>query len=162
METKAIQDQAVKEEKLNHKDQLGFCPLCFASSEGGSWGVGVIGDHCLNCGAGGTIEIPRWAVDSIRAQASWVGRRYYPGPEDVENAGELRNLRALPNAFPGRSAEQDKKEKYRWWVKQELPSETGSKSVSMSVKATSAEDAIEASRYLLPYVPEEDLKRHGE
>lgn len=143
------------EKKLDHKEPLDFCPVCFASSEGGSWGVGVIGDHCMNCGAGGTVRIPRWAVDSIRAQASWVGRRYYPGPEDRERAAELKALRALPTSFPGRRAVKDKNEQYRWWVTQDLP---GNKNVSSSFKATSAEDAMEASRYSLPYVPAEDLE----
>jgi len=154
MESQTSPGNLKKEKKLDHKEVLGFCPQCFASTEGGSWGTGVIDDHCYNCGAGGAIRIPRWAVDSIRAQASWVGRRYYPGPEDSENAVELKNLRSLPTSFPGRTAEKDKEEQYRWWVTQALP---GNKSISSSFKATSAEDAIEASRYSLPYVPEEDL-----
>jgi hypothetical protein len=94
----------------------------------------------------------------IRSQASWVGRRYYPGPEDQERAAELKAQRSLPTSFPGRRAEKDKNEQYWWWVTQELPSK---QSVSSSFKATSAEDAIEASRYSLPYVPAEDLEPNG-
>jgi hypothetical protein len=158
MESQTAPGKIQEEKKLDHKEILGFCPGCFASTEGGSWGVGVIGDHCMNCGATGTVQIPRWAVDSIRAQASWVGRRYYPGPEDQERAAELKALRALPPSFPGRRAEEDKHEKYRWWVTQDLP---GNKNVSSMFKATSAADAIEASRYSLPYVPAEDLESNG-
>lgn len=131
-----------------------FCPACFASSENGSWSYTVMGDFCSNCGAIGTITIPRWAIESIRHQASWVGRRYYPNQEDRENAAELRALRAIPKSFPGRTAQQDKEDKYRYWVTQRLDS---NKTVSTSVKAASVDDAIEASRYVLPYVPEEQL-----
>lgn len=153
MEAKA----KAKAQEVDRTEVIEFCPGCFSSSDGGSCGEGIVGGNCYNCGAGSDVRIPRWAVESIRTQASWVGRRYYPGPEDKENAQELKYLRALPKAFPGRSAEPDKEEKYRWWVKQELPSTTGSKSVSTMVKASSTEDAIEASRFVLPYVPAEAL-----
>jgi len=153
------QSEASKEADPHH-ELLNFCARCFASDDGGSWGVGTIDGHCFNCGAGwtGELKLPRWAVESIRAQASWVGRRYYPGPEDQERVAELKALRALPTSFPGRRAEEDKQEKYRWWVTQDLP---GNKNVSSMFKATSAADAIEASRYSLPYVPAEDLESNG-
>lgn len=77
------------------KDMLGFCPGCFASTEDGSWGHVVIGDHCTNCGANGTVQLPRWAVDSIRRQASWVGSRFYPSQEDRDLHRELRYLRSV-------------------------------------------------------------------
>lgn len=36
----------------------------------------------MNCGSGGLVPMPEWAVSSIRFQASWVGKRYYPHDED--------------------------------------------------------------------------------
>jgi hypothetical protein len=157
------QGQSEAGKEVDPGELLNFCARCFASDDGGSWGCGTIDGHCFNCGAGwtGELKLPRWAIESIRSQASWVGRRYYPGPEDRENHEEIRRLRALPKTFPGRSAERDKEDKYRWWVSQDLPSSTGSKRVTTSVKATSADDAIEASRYSLPYISEEDLAQNG-
>lgn len=148
----------MEEEKLDHKRLLWFCACCFASKEDGSWNHTTSEHYCLNCGArGGAVRIPFWAIESIRNQASWVGKRYYPNQEDKEHARELKYLRALPASFPGRITESDKEERYRWWVKQTLPAETGSQYVSTMVNATSAEDALEASRFLLPYIPAEAL-----
>lgn len=137
----------------------GFCPSCFASSDGGSWGVGVEGGHCYNCGAGGAITIPRWAVESIRAQASWVGRRYYPGREDHELAEERKALLRLVPSFPGRTATPAVRledgawvpDPGRWDVRQMLPNGW----IETQVLAGSAEEAIEATRYHLRYVPQE-------
>lgn len=146
--------EAETEPKKNesHLDLLPFCPGCFATSEDGSWGSVVLGDYCLNCGAGGTVTIPRWAVTSIRRQASWVGKRYYPCDEDFEKYAELKALRALVKSFPGRTAEPDKENPRRFWVKQQI---SENKSISTSVDASSIDEAIEASRYSgLPYVPE--------
>jgi hypothetical protein len=141
-------------EEKNPLELLNFCARCFASDDGGSWGVGTIDGHCFNCGAGwtGELKLPRWAVESIRSQASWVGRRYYPGQEDKENYEELRALRSLPKTFPGRTAERkvDQDGKSYWWVTQALGD---GKSVSQTREANSAEEAIEATRYSLPYVP---------
>lgn len=158
----------VAQEAKPREELLNFCSRCFASDDGGSWGIGTIGAaegsgagaHCLNCGANWTVDIkiPRWAIESIRSQASWVGRRYYPGPEDKENAKELRFLRSLPTTFPGRSAEPIADEPYRWWVKQLLPKGFSGASVMIAVKASSVEDAVEASRLLLPYIPAEVLE----
>jgi hypothetical protein len=139
-------------------DVLLFCPCCFASSEGGSWGEVVIEGHCFNCGAGGSgIEMKRWAVDSIRQQASWVGKRYYPHDEDKQRHEELKVLRALIPSFPGRTARlsEDGKAsepgKLVWWVEQVTGAQT---TTSVSIEAATAEEAIEASRFLLPYHPE--------
>lgn len=147
------QPEASKETKPS-QDLLNFCARCFASDDGGSWGVGTIDGHCFNCGAGwtGEIKLPRWAIESIRAQASWVGRRYYPGQEDKENHAELRALRSLPKTFPGRTAElrTDKEKGEFWWVTQSLGE---GKTVSQSARGSSAEEAIENTRYTLPYVP---------
>lgn len=155
-QVEAAQEAKPREELLN------FCPRCFASDDGGSWGAGTVdlqggGSHCLNCGAGcsPSLQLPRWAIESIRSQASWVGRRYYPGEEDRDNHTELKALRALPKTFPGRTAEKIEKEPYTYWVKQQLGK---NKSVMSTFKASSPEDAIEASRFSLPYVPAEALK----
>jgi len=60
-----------------------FCTMCFASERNGSWGCTTMNNYCLNCGAGGTtVEIPEWAIENIRKNASWVGKRYYPCDED--------------------------------------------------------------------------------
>jgi hypothetical protein len=55
-----------------------FCTRCFSRT--------VCIDACHNCGSGGTnIEIPLWAIDSIRENASWLGKRFYPHKEDYWN-----------------------------------------------------------------------------
>jgi len=146
-----METEAKPKAEESHLDRLDFCPGCFATNEDGSWGSTVLGDYCMNCGAGGTVNIPRWAVKSIRRQASWVGKRYYPHEEDFEKHEEMKALRSLPKAFPGRTAEPCNNEHNRFWVKQQL---TENKSVTVSVTASSVEEAIEASRYSLPYVPE--------
>lgn len=145
------------QEKVSREVELTyFCSLCFASSEGGSWGVGTVENYCLNCGAaGGTIHVPIWAVKEIRRNASWVGSRYYPNDEDKETWTELRALRAFPKIFPGRSASRLKDEddgKQRWQVRQVISVGDNGKSISVFVEAESAEQAIEAARYSLPYV----------
>lgn len=81
-------------------DVLAFCAGCFASSEDGSWDLTCDNQYCYNCGTVGTVQLPRWAVDSIREQASWVGKRYYPADEDKEAAEELAALRALAPLNP--------------------------------------------------------------
>lgn len=63
-----------------------FCVLCFSSEEPEG--------HCMNCGANGsTVGLPRWAVDDVRKNASWNGRRKWPNDEDRDAAAELRWLR---------------------------------------------------------------------
>lgn len=141
-----------------------FCARCFASSENGSWGEHVVSDgkgtHCFNCGAGNcTVMIPRWAVKSIREQASWVGKRYYTNDEDVVIADELRALRKLVTKFPGRTVE---RHKTGWWVKQEMPDGT-QQMISVPTKlARTAAAALERAREILHYIPEEDLPKHKE
>jgi hypothetical protein len=135
-----------------------FCAKCFASSDNGSWTNGEAVDEalCINCGAGGcAVKIPRWAVKSIREQASWVGKRYYANDEDIQNYEELQALRNLVTKFPGRSAE---KQKDCWWVTQKLP---GDKSVTVFVEFSEAPTighAMAKARARLPYIPEEKLK----
>lgn len=132
-----------------------FCPCCFASSEGGSWtnGQAAFEDLCINCGASGpNLKMPRWAVDSIRRQASWVGKRYYAHEEDKENYEELMRLRATIKVFPGRTATLAE-DGESWWVTQELG---GGRNVSITVDlkdAKTKEAALEKARLALPYVP---------
>lgn len=138
-------------------DLTNFCPQCFADDDGGSWGVGTIGGHCLNCGAGGAIQIPKWAVESIRQNASWVGRRYYPQDEDREIYDERKALLDLVKVFPGREVMQARKfedgewvdDVGRWTIRQNTPSGY----MSTTVQAASREEAMEASRYHLRYMP---------
>jgi hypothetical protein len=150
--------------KLN--ELLWFCAKCFASNENGSWGGGIDvaqdekRTNCSNCGAWGcAVKIPRWAVESIREQASWVGKRYYPIDEDKARYAEIQALRALVTEFPGRSAEKIPEDHPddvdQWWVHQELPH---GGSTSTSVKAKSAEEALKKGRLLLPYIPKNALK----
>lgn len=63
-----------------------FCPCCFASETSGSWDHVVIGGYCTNCGNGSTVDLPVWAIEEIRRNASWVGKRYYPCDEDKKAA----------------------------------------------------------------------------
>lgn len=86
--------------KPSNDDELEFCPGCFATNEGGSWGCTAEGGYCFNCGSTGTVKMPRWAVDSIRRSASWVGKRYYPSEEDLSDHRELRYLRHIAPPAP--------------------------------------------------------------
>ncbi len=68
-------------------EYVDFCPGCFATNLDGSCcptgsdGTGLqLG--CDNCGGHHLLHMPKWAADSIRRQASWVGKRYYPNHED--------------------------------------------------------------------------------
>jgi hypothetical protein len=142
-----------------------FCCLCFASEDGGSWGEGLIEGHCFNCGAGGsTFSLPRYAIQSIREQASWVGKRYYPSLEDLEASEERKRLLACVDTFHGRTVEpaetlNEKREWVpdpgRWTVKQKTPSGGGAQT---TVQAETEEEAWEKARYLsLRYYTEADL-----
>jgi hypothetical protein len=137
-----------EEERIAHANEvICFCPRCFASSDGGSWGPEASVDHCANCGAGGKMPtLPRWAIQSIREQASWVGKRYYPSQEDKDMAAEIEALRALVPVMPGRSAE--KNEDGSWAVIQKTPNS----SIMMYTEATSAEEAMRKLHTALPYV----------
>jgi hypothetical protein len=142
---------------------VSFCTRCFADDHGGSWGAGVMdGGHCLNCGAGGAISLPRWAVEEIRRSASWVGRRYYPQSEDIEIHEERCALLALVPSFPGRTARPAKRieqgervpDEGRWEVEQTFPKGC----ISSTVEASSAEEAIEKTRFGMRYVPARQAK----
>lgn len=129
-----------------------FCPRCFADDEGGSWGEGVVGNGalCANCGAMGAIAIPAWAVASIREQASWVGKRYYPHAEDREHSREVRYLRSIAPPAAGVTAEHMEGAKWNHWCVT-----SGTTSI-MPIVAASEEAAIREGRLSLPYpVPTE-------
>lgn len=127
-----------------------FCTRCFASDQDSSWGGTVTGNYCFNCGAGGcTIRIPEWAVDSIRTNASWVGKRYYSNPEDLEKEEELKRLRSTVTVFNGRVARQITEDPSRWEVCQKLDN---NKSTMVFVSASSEQEALEKTKTLLPFI----------
>lgn len=125
-----------------------FCSQCYASSEDGSMGGTAYATHCTNCGASGpTLYVESYHVKALRAQASWVGRRFYPTDEDHANAAERERLLKLVRRFPGRSV-RVLKDVGQYEVKQV----TGKgQSTSMFVQAVSVNDALEKSRRYLPY-----------
>lgn len=109
------------------RDVVMFCPGCFADEGGGSWAHNVYktdsGAYCTNCGNGSCVALPKRAVESIRQQASWVGKRYYPHDEDRERYVERQALLALVTEFPGRSAVRlaDDPDPPSWNVSQIMP-----------------------------------------
>lgn len=130
-----------------------FCALCFADDKSGSWGHVTTPHYCMNCGAGAAIRIPAWAVRSIREQASWVGKRYYPHAEDCEAYEERKALLELVPEFPGRSAEEYEDRPGEWRVTQILP--VGS--VQTTRKADTADQAMRGCG--LPYIPQSVLDK---
>jgi len=134
-----------------------FCVRCFASSDNSSWGESLIDGHCFNCGAGGaTVNLPRWAVESIRQQASWVGKRYYPNQEDYDRSEEINRLRSKMTSFPGREAQLSAADDGSWMVRQKTP---GRSWISIFIEdANSAEDALEKTKTKLPYYDEGSLR----
>ena len=126
-----------------------FCVCCFASSSDGSWGCTVSGGHCMNCGAAGSsVLMQRWAIESIRKQASWVGKRYYSNEEDVQAAAEIKLLRGLAGDPPGRTAKPSLTSSGFWDVKQK----TEKGWISVMVEATTEQEALDMGRSKLPYV----------
>lgn len=79
----------------SRNDIVDFCPRCFADTRGGSWGHTANDWGCTNCGSPSTVAVPAWVVDSVRENASWVGKRYYPCQEDKDDQRELEYLRSL-------------------------------------------------------------------
>lgn len=89
-------DTMTPEERKAHRTELlYFCPGCFATNEDSSGPEICDAHYCFNCGMSATVHIPRWATQSIREQASWVGKRYYPDEEDRITREELKVLRPL-------------------------------------------------------------------
>jgi hypothetical protein len=129
-----------------------FCPGCFADEYGGSWDHVVMGNHCTNCGASGMVSIPKWAVDTIRKNASWVGSRFYPCAEDYEIWEERKALLSTIETFPGRTAFENPNEPGNWSVTQKLPK---NRSVMTIVKADSLDKALRKCG--LRYVAAADL-----
>lgn len=138
---------------------VAFCVQCFADEDSGSWSHAVIpeADFCANCCASGTlVRIPARAVGSIRQQASWVGKRYYPNDEDRQRYEERADLLETISVFPGRSA---RLEEDRWVVTQLLPD---GRHVSTFVRKQDAADAMEAMRASkLRFVPAHKLPGTG-
>jgi hypothetical protein len=131
-----------------------FCVKCFATDEDGSWGCTTMpeANHCYNCGAGGTlVVIPKWGVDEIRKNASWVGRRYYPGDEDRKLSAELLRLRALAVELrppEGRTVEPTPDHPGGYTVKQDTG---GGRSTMVFIDAGSPEEALAKAAMSLPY-----------
>lgn len=132
---------------------LDFCPGCFATNEGGSWGHGCDEHYCYNCGFGGTVKLPRWAVDSIREQASWVGKRYYPHEEDTQTREELTALRSLSPDNPTDTAEWNEDGRYYSVYRSDPKNRT--RFGVMPIHAGSAEEAIRKAKPRLRYIPPE-------
>jgi len=127
-----------------------FCIFLFGKP------LAYLGRRCYNCGAsGGTVRLPRWAIDAIRKNASWVGKRYYPDDEDRERAAEARTLRGMMTAFPGRRARRDKTTPGRWFVEQA----TGAgRSTGVMVEAADKAGALRAAKCRLPYITKTALR----
>lgn len=143
-----------------------FCAQCFADDLGGDSGMSAEPGFCMNCGGGDVIKTPRWAIDSIRRNASFVGKRSYPHQEDRERHNERLDLLALVKEFPGRTGERDINYNgdviYR--VTQQLPQKGSNTQVCImhGHDSCTLTDAIrEASKYL-PYVPEHRLPKETE
>ncbi len=135
-----------------NQDARWFCVRCFADDLGGSWGVGVLPDgaHCFNCGAGqSAVNIPRWAVESIREQACFVGTRYYPDDDYKKDRAELLLLRSKMPIPANRTAERALTAEGHWNVKQPT---SESSYTSVMVVADSAEEALEKTKGRLPWV----------
>lgn len=141
-----------------HLELREFCALCFADDKSGSWGHVTTGAcFCTNCCANGsTIRIPAWAVRSIREQASWVGKRFYPHTEDREAHEERKALHDLVPSFPGREAIPQEDSPGLWQVTQILP--VGS--VRTTVRAITGEQAMRQSG--LRYVPQSELGKKAD
>ena len=146
-------------------EEIYFCVCCFASEDGGSWGGGPIRGvgHCTNCGAGGSsFQLPRYAINEIRRNASWVGSRYYPSDDDHERHAELRELRSTVKHFPGRTVEYkepDPQDRYKgYWLITQRMTPTKTRSLMLDAdRASTPEKALEVTKCDLPYVPEERL-----
>lgn len=142
-------------------DVLLFCVCCFGSEEDASWGGDVFRDYCTNCGSGGSsVSLTRAAIESIRRQASWVGKRFYPHKEDKEREEELQDLREHASESAGREVEwvpprDDLPGHY--WVKQDTGE--GSSTCKVVYKAASFPDALEQARAALPWFSPERLAR---
>lgn len=134
--------------------EISFCPQCFACERSGSCDHVVVGGHCTNCGNTATVMLPAWAVDSVRKNASWVGKRFYPCQEDLDRAEELSDLYAIVEEFPGRTATRCVDSTNHYTVTQMLPGGNGRRVINTSIGA-SPQEAMRRSG--LRYVPAHKL-----
>jgi hypothetical protein len=77
------------------EEKVTFCSGCFATNEDGSWQPNgwTVEDvengkdcYCMNCaGHGEIIIMSKYSANRIRQCASWVGKRYYPHEEDLND-----------------------------------------------------------------------------
>ena len=157
---------ALTEAELAHRKELIlFCEMCFASSDDSSWGGELVQGYCMNCGAGGTsLQIPRYSVEYIRRNASWVGKRYYPHEEDTENYEERERLRAQMTEFPGRTIEgpftdklngPDEKPYTYFRVIQKDPTKDGRQTSMMFTDVSKEEAWTRAKLSMTWYAPEQ-------
>lgn len=139
--------------------QIGFCASCFASEEDGSWGhtVTAVGGYCLNCGAGGVVALPTWAIKEIRRNAAWVGARYYPDDATKDERAELLALRKAIGNWPGRTATHFQIEEagpVRWCLRQDCMDKRRGVYVQCWTNALpgeTAEQAIARTADMLPW-----------
>ncbi len=125
-----------------------FCVCCFASEKDASWGGEVFKGHCCNCGSSGSpIELEEWQIKSIREQASWVGKRYYPHKEDIEINRELKYARETLPIPLNRIVEPCK-----FCEGFNVTQMTQDGNISTIIKASSAKEALEKSRSILPLI----------
>jgi len=142
-----------------------FCVQCFASEIDGSWYHLVErckdDNFCGNCGGHNTAcPLPRAAIESIRKQASWVGKRYYPHEEDSQAHLERIELLKLVKAFPGRKALQSDPFNGWWSIDQKMPD---GRTMFITTLAENEADAMESVRFSsLPYVSQEQLEAQNE
>lgn len=158
--TKPAPDVKLSEAEAQKKREelILFCSTCFASTDNASWNGEVTDFMCGNCGAGGpNLKIPRWAVKSIREQASWVGKRFYANEEDIETYEEVRALRAMVKEFPGRSVRRGEDGMF-WWVTQDKGGGTSTSVMIEKSEAKTANGALAKARLQLPYVSEKQLR----
>lgn len=127
-----------------------FCPQCFASTVDGSCQHTVVGGHCTNCGSHTTVKLPQWAIDSIRSQASWIGKRYYRIDEDDKITAERKVLMQHVQTFPLRTARVI--EKGLWMVEQRYTD-----SDIVSSQTVRAMNALEAMRNCALYVQSDEV-----
>ena len=140
------------------KENILFCPCCFASNDDSSWGGDLTEAYCMNCCHGQGLSMPRWAVVSIREQASWVGKRYYPHEEDYQAQEELQDLRAIPKTYPGRTAKLWGAAPRFWSVEQKKPDGSIISIMVSPDKAKTKQAALKEAQTRLPYVPAKKLK----
>jgi hypothetical protein len=132
-----------------------FCVRCFASESAGSMGGTISptdkqGALCGNCGAiNAAVPLSPKAIESIREQASWVGKRFYPHGEDIDARAERKRLLKQVMTYAGRTAVLAPEHVHKdvtWFVSQRIGPNA---SVSVYVQADTAFTAMATDR--LPF-----------